>query len=473
MTATTRWDEHREVVVVGSGFAGLTAALEASRNGGSATVFEQADSLGGNSKMSDGGTAAVGTNLQERHGIEDSIDKFVADCLAAGDHMNDPELVRFLGKASRETVAWTRELGVEYDDFLQHHGGHSVPRVHRIAGALGGYELVRALLDAAKGAGVRIETGTALTAIHGTPQRIEGITVTPGGDDGDPGDGARRIGVETLVLAAGGFGNDERMVANHRPSFAAFGSTNHPFACGYVIRTAATLGVIPRHLSRIQLLPTTSPDETGGGTGIGDDFARHTIGSAIWIDPQTGNRFVNELADRRTRAEAIREQATDDRYPLLIVDTVADDVVDEFVLRRATAKGIVGEFNTLASLADEHSAPVSELRRQIERYNTFVRRGEDAEFDRPMERSTELSTSPWYAMRLWPSIHYTVGGLPIDVDARVPMPDGDPIPNLFAAGEITGGIHGATRLSGTSITECLCFGRVAGALAAGGRHPYA
>jgi succinate dehydrogenase/fumarate reductase flavoprotein subunit len=123
------WDEQKDVVIIGSGLAGLSAAIEANRAGASTIVFEKMKVTGGNTRISDGGIAAPNNYLQKKRGIEDSPALFYEDMLGAGLGLNQPELVNIVAEKANEAIEWTRDtLGVRYLDRLDRFGGHSVAR---------------------------------------------------------------------------------------------------------------------------------------------------------------------------------------------------------------------------------------------------------------------------------------------------------------------------------------------------------
>ena len=181
------------------------------------------------------------------------------------------------------------------------------------------------------------------------------------------------------------------------------------------------------------------------------------------VDPATGKRIVNELGDRRTLSDAMLAVG----HPCVgISDSRAVDS-QGWDISRALAKGVVRKFKRIDDLASAYDIPLKELEATIEKFNGFVRDKLDREFGKPiLDDASELNRPPYYGIRLWPKVHFTMGGVRIDVQARVLDLDGLPIEGLFAAGEVAGGVHGACRLGSCAITECLVFGRIAGRNAA-------
>lgn len=469
------WDDRVEVAVIGSGFAGLSAAIEAANAGVDVRVVEKAGSLGGNSKMSGGGMAAAHSDRQRELGIEDSVDQFVEDVLAAGGRINHEPLVRFLAENSVATVEWMREtVGVEFENALLHPGGHAVPRSFRPVGKIGGVGPIQSLLETAREASVDIETNRKFTEILTDGDEVTGYAVLDGYDPIRDDEGEREtVAVErALVLATGGFAGDDQMRTAQQPLLDdSVRTTNHPWATGEVLREAIETGANPLHLSYVQLLPTTAADERAGGTGLGNSFVIRQSSNAVWIDPATGRRFVNELGDRRTRAMAELEVGTDPEHPLFVVDSTAASQFEH--LDTLLEMDVVYEFDSLAALAGHFGVPTDALRDEVATYNEYVAVGEDADFGKPItDDSVTLEDPPWYALRLWPRVHHTMGGVQITTDAEVVGMDGEVIPSLYAAGEITGGIHGKSRLTSCAVPDCICFGRVAGARVAGAPNPY-
>jgi len=178
----------------------------------------------------------------------------------------------------------------------------------------------------------------------------------------------------------------------------------------------------------------------------------------------TGRRFVNEMSDRAVRANAILALG---KPALAVADQTAVDKVG-WDLSKALAKGVVRRFDSLGKLANHYGLDLSAIEKSVRRYNEFQERRRDADFGKPiLADSKPIKAPPFYAARIWPKVHYTMGGACIDTETRVLDLEGRAIPRLFAAGEVTGGVHGACRLGGNAITECLYFGRVAGRMASG------
>lgn len=455
-----------DVVVIGSGFAGLAAAIEAAEAGASTLVLEKMRAPGGNSSISDGGIAAAGTELQKKYGYRDSAELLYADMMKAGLGLNHPDLVRAVAERSNEAFQWSIDhLGVEYLDRVDHFGGHSVPRCYTPVGRTGA-AITRKQVAKLRELGVEIRLGVYLQSfVLGPAGRVSGVRVRDGYHHRDPGAGTdRRINADkAVVLATGGFGSDLAFRVVQDPRLTAdIDTTNKPFATAEALKQALRLGAMPVHLSHIQLGPWTSPDEKG--IGDGPVFADYVVFlHGLVVDPENGRRFVNELADRKTISDALLAVG----HPCIgIADSVA--VTSQgWDISRGLKKGVIRAFDDWAALAAAYDMPTGELTAAVERFNAGVAEGRDRDFGKPISpESAPIAQPPYYAMRLWPKVHFTMGGLQIDVRGRVLDLEGAPIGGLYAAGEVTGGVHGACRLGSCAVTECLVFGRIAGRSAA-------
>lgn len=467
ISGLSKWHDHVDVVVIGSGLAGLSAAVEAVEHGASVIVIEKMKITGGNTRISDGGVAAPNNFLQKKNGIEDSPERFCNDMMRAGLGLNHANLVKVLAGSAADAVDWTRKkLGVKYLDRLDRFGGHTSTRclttLHHT-----GADFIKALSSWLKQNGIEIRTQCRLTRLH-TDSRgvVQGVQVQAGyqfkkENSGSLMDIRAKRGV---ILATGGFANDIRFRTLQNPFLDdSIQSTNHKGATAEGLVAALKKQAAPVHLSWIQLGPWGCPDEKGYGRGA--SFASYCIYPAgILIDPATGGRIVNEWADRRQRSEAIMKTG----HACIGIGDADISRVDNDTLQQCLKQGVVKSFTSLAALAAAYTVPEDKLKQTIDGYNQAVAEGRQDEFGKALgQNARPLGKPPFYAIRLWPKIHYTPGGLAIDSKARVLNLDHEPIPGLFAAGEVTGGVHGASRLGSCSLTDCIVFGRIAGKQAAG------
>ncbi|CAB5138300.1 Flavocytochrome c flavin subunit [Olavius algarvensis associated proteobacterium Delta 3] len=464
------WDEQKDVIIIGSGLAGLSAAIEAGEAGASVLVLEKMKVTGGNTRISDGGVAAPKNYLQKKQGIEDSPELFYEDMLRAGLGLNHPHLLKILAERATEAIRWTRDtLGVKYLDRLDRFGGHSVARCLTTLNHSGA-DFIRMQCRKLEQQGVEIRTRCLLTRLYQDRNGVvRGVQIRSGYKFPEDNSGiARNIHAKrAVILATGGFGNDIQFRMNQNPGLdESVDSTNHQGATADGLIAALEIGAVPVHLSWIQLGPWGCADEKGYGRGA--SFASYSVyPCGILIDPATGRRIVNEWADRRTRSDAIFKTG---HVCLGIVDANGVNNAAES-LEHSLKRGYVKAFPTLGDLASAYGIADGQVQGTVERYNrTITEDGQDP-FGKPLAHGAKpLVHPPFYAIRLWPKVHYTPGGVGINSKAQVIDLQGHPIPHLFAAGEVCGGIHGASRLGSCALTECIVFGRIAGQQAAANRY---
>ena len=464
-----KWDEEIDVVVIGSGFAGLAAAYEAKKAGSSVAVLEKMRVPGGNSIINGGVVAAAGSPKQKAEGIKDSPELMYKDMLKAGLYLNHTKLAKLLADNSTATTLWTiDELGVKYHEKVVHLGGHSEPRSYSTWNRSGS-AIVNQQLAKLKEIGVKVRTGTFLTGlVTDEAGGVIGVTAKKGYKFPDAESGAP-IAIKAkkaVVLASGGFGRDLEFRMIQDPKLDdTVDSTNHPGATAEGLLYAFGIGATPVQTSWIQLGPWTSPDEKGFGVAT-----QYTAGIifiySLMVDAKTGKRFVNELADRKIRADAILKTG----QPAI---GIADENMIKFSGRESMLEtnlkaGTVKKFDTLEDLAKGYGMPFAELKAQIERFNSYVKDAKDPEFGKYMREGSPTigDKGPFYGVRIWPKVHHTMGGIQINEKAQVINLQHKPIPGLYAAGEVTGGIHGAVRLGSVAVVDCLFFGRIAGQNAA-------
>ena len=444
-------NSHIDVLVVGSGFAGLTAAIEAAQAGCSVQVIEKRDFYGGNSWISGGVLAAVDLEMQKRYGIQDSTANMFDDMMRAGRARNDPALVEQVCAQSYAVLQWLRQdLGITFMDRIEQFGGHSVPRCYSVTD-IQGRNIVNPLLARAKALGVDLRLNTSLTRIlQNEEQRVIGCELTTDNHT------VQRVHTSrAVVLASGGFSGEADELKQ------ATSSTSLADSTGEILTLAQQLGAELIDLDCVQLLPCASPDEPG--RGVAPVFASYVVFPyGMMLDVATGQRFVNEWTDRKTRADAmlaLQQPAIGltDQHGINNAGNMIHEHMDDAVIRR---------FEDLESLANTYQLPVEALKHSVHTYNQYVVQKHDAAFGKPIPARAQPLEPPYYALRLWPKTHSTMGGVRINAHTQVLNTKGQAIPGLFAAGEVTGGVHGVSRLGGCAITECLVLGRVAGQQAA-------
>lgn len=459
------WDEETDVLVIGSGFAGLAAAIEAREAGAEVIIIEKMTVTGGNSILNGGDMAAVGTRLQAEAGVEDSFELMEADMLRAGKNYNHLDKVKVVVEKSKEAVEWCESIGVEFTK-LNFHGGHSVPRTNTTKNATGS-DIIQAELAKLKELGSEVTLNTKLqTLIRDDAGRVVGIEARKDYTFGDEDSGEVMYikANRAVVIASGGFSNDVQMRTIHEPRLTDdLTSTNHQGATGEALRDAQKHGAMSVHLDWIQLGPWTSPDEPG--FGYTPQFCERLVGHGLMVDPATGKRFVRETGDRKERADIMLALG---HVTLVLGDAPAvQRQVAPRILEGGLKNGVILQFDSLEALAAEFSMPQDAFLATVARWNTFVATGVDADFGTKIQTgATPTQTPPFYVAKLWPKVHHTMGGLMTNTKAQVINQDYEPIAGLYAAGEVTGGTHGAVRLGSCALPDCIVFGRIAGQEAA-------
>jgi flavocytochrome c len=461
MTTDTNTGSKVQMLIIGSGFAGLAAAIEAAEAGARVLVLEKMKGPGGNSIISDGVMAVAGSAEQKAAGIDDSPEKMAVDMLTAGLGLNHPDLIRMVTENSVAAFKWARDhLGVVFQERLDQFGGHSVPRCHTTANKTGA-DIIKKMLVKCRELGVEIRTRAYLEKfVVDDTGRVCGVSFFqdfsyPQESIGEP----VTLKADAAVLATGGFGADIGFRRLQDPRLGPeIDSTNKPSATAEGLVAALALGAAPVHLSHIQLGPWTSPDEKMFGAGPA--FASYVaFPYGLMVDPQTGRRFINELADRKIRADAILALG----HPGLAVCDASNARASGFAFDRAVTKGVVKAFDRVDDIIDFYQVPAAAFRETFSKFNQAAAEGTDSEFGKPiLSGAGPLVEPPFYAMRVWPKVHHTMGGVAINDQAQVLDLNGRPIQGLLAAGEVTGGVHGGCRLGSCAITECLVMGRIAG-----------
>lgn len=472
-----KYDEEYDVVIIGSGYAALSAAITAAEKGNKVVVVEKMGRVGGNSVINGGLLAVVNNPKQQKEGITDSIDIYMEDSMKAGRHINHPELLRVIGERGNDALKLVERCGAKFYEKLSHLGGHSVPRTYLSSNGSGSGIVLPMISHFQKLSNGTIKKRTKFDEfILDDNGKVVGVSVREKykfnkkleDDDGQNTKGKRKFykARKGVILASGGFSRDKFLRTQQDPRILAdTDSTNQPGATAGAMLKAFELGAVPVHLAWIQFGPWACPDEKGFGAASNFNI-NATFRYGISVNPKTGKRYMNELADRRTRATAMFKVAGENKnYPINICDQVAVDKIIPEIAQKALKSGVVKKFNTIEELAAEYKISASELKQTIKEYNGFVKSGKDTDQGKPVDKTegVQILKAPFYATKGIPKLHHTMGGLKINTKAQViSSHTKEPIPGLYAAGEITGGTHGASRLGSCSIPDCLVFGMVAG-----------
>jgi flavocytochrome c len=459
------WDREYDVVIVGSGFAGLGAAYGALKNGAkNIIILEKMEAYGGNSSLCGGLMSLPLNKKQKEKGIKDSVDLMVQDMVKAGRGFNNPELTRKFAEDAASVYDLLMECDVKLMDKVIRLGGHSAPRALVPTNASGG-GIVVPLHRWLKKHGILFQNRAMVEEVIFTNGVVSGVKVKEGYDF-DTKKFKRRAAYRSkggVVIATGGWGQDPKFVKATMPVYAQLECTAQPGATAEMLQSLLKSGALPTMLDMYQLGPWASPDEKGAGPG--SFFADYAFAEGISVDPKTGRRYMNELADRRTRADAqmeVLKKSTKDAINYPIVFCGEETTKDAEGFKAAYRDGCVVRDDTLEALAKRYSINLAELKKQVDEYNEIVAGKREDPFKKPLDVKRTLK-GPFYSMRLLPKLHYCMGGIAITPKAEVLSVETlEPIPGLYAAGEITGGVHGMDRLGGCSSVDCLVFGKEAG-----------
>jgi fumarate reductase flavoprotein subunit len=437
-------DANTDVVIIGGGGAGLTAAIEATENGSKVILVEKNSVVGGNTNFATGGMNAAGTKYQEKEGIEDSAQLHYEDTIKGGKNINNPELVKVLTENAADTVDWLAERGADLSS-VGRAGGASANRMHRpTGGAAVGAHLVEVLNKKAKEVGVDIRLQTKAVELISEDGKVTGIKVE------DAKGNEYAIKAKAVVIATGGFGANPELIVKFNPKLEGFGTTNGAGATGDAIALVEPLDVELVDIDKIQTHPTVAPSKskmiTEGVRGEG----------AILVN-RDAKRFIDELETRDVVSAAELEQKGKTAFEIFD-QNVRDNLS---AIEKYAKLGLLTEANTIAELAQAIGLDPAELEKTVTTYNSYVEAEEDKDFKRDYMK-TKLEKAPFYAVEVGPAVHHTMGGLKINTQAQVITKSGEVIEGLFAAGEVTGGVHGGNRLGGNAVADITVFGRIAG-----------
>lgn len=450
-----------DVVIVGGGFAGLAAAATAGENGASVLVVEKMPVLGGNGVLCGGIYNAVDPVRQQAQGIEDSIELHIQNTYEGGDKIADLDLIRVLAEGAMDGLSWLEENGLELTGDVYQGFGALYPRTHLAVKPYGtGY--YDALMSIIKGTGkVEFLMETKAEEFLMENGAVAGVRATGLADNKNYTIKARN----GVVLSTGGFSANVEMRQKYNTSGkwatldASVPTTNPPGPTGDGIIMAEAIGANLVDMEQIQLLPLASP-RTGSTSNLINTRANDTNHICVNIH---GERYVAEDERRDVLSAKLLEQPEAKCY--IIVDS--HYWTDESLtasggtpLADLIERGDVVKGNTVEELAVNLGMDPAVLKATVDEFNAGV----DAGTDRFGRTSYEykLDQGPYYADLRVPGVHHTMGGVQINTDAQVLGTNGEAILGLYAAGEVTGGIHGTNRLGGNAIPDTIVFGRVAG-----------
>ena len=436
-----------DIVIIGAGGAGMTAAINATQAGKDVILVEMMPYAGGNTTKATGGMNAAETHYQKEQGIEDSVEQFVEDTMKGGHDINDRDLVTIMAENSAAGIDWLDSIGAPLPK-ISFSGGATNQRIHAPEDGSGvGAYLVTALLKKMDELGIKVMYNTKATDLLSLEGTVNGVMA-------ESDDAYYTIHSKAVILATGGFGNNQEMIVRYRDDLEGTVTTSAPGIMGDGIVMAQAVGADLVDIDQIQLHPTveqkTSMLITESVRGDG----------AILVN-QDGKRFTDELLTRDKVSAA--ELAQPGSYAYIIFDQKLREGLK--ATEKYISTGITVQGDTIEDLAAQIDVDPATLAETLANWNKCVADKNDAEFGRTTGMDNDLSTAPYYAIKIAPGIHHTMGGVHIDTGAHVIDLNGKVIPGLFAAGEVVGGVHGGNRLGGNAVADIVVFGRISSASA--------
>lgn len=435
-----------DAVIVGAGGTGLTAAMQAHELGLKVAVFEKNEGLGGNTNKASSGMNASESNVQYAQGIIDNKEDFYKETLKGGGLLNDRDMLRYFVDHSAIAISWLEEHGIDLTD-LTITGGMSKKRAHRPASMapVGGY-LVTGLLKKIQEEDIPVFNKAKVTKLVKEDKAVTGIEV-------ETESGLKKVVAKAVLLASGGFGASKEMMKKYRPDLVDYKTTNQAGATGDGLKLAEAVDAQLMQMEYVQVHPTAQTD--GARTFLIGEAVR---GEGAILVNRAGKRFVNELNTRKIVSNAITGLNEDGAY--LIFDQGIRNHVK--AVEFYDAIGLVKHGASLAELANEIGVDAANLEATVKTWNEAVKAANDAEFGRSTGMERGIEKGPFFAIQVHPAIHYTMGGIHITPKTEVLDTNGNVIKGLYAAGEVSGGLHGNNRIGGNSIAETVIFGRQAG-----------
>ena len=436
-----------DVVVVGAGGAGFSAAIEAKNAGANVVLLEKMPAVGGNSLISGAEMNAAKNWVQPKLGInDDSPELHAEDTYKGGDMKGDMKVINVMTHNALDAALWCRDyLGVRFeDDNLFFFGGHSRKRALIPVGHTG-TEFITKFQAKADELGIPVITNMKMTdLILDKDGRVSGVKATMNGAE------YTFNAKGGVVLATGGFGANKEMVKKYNPKIdERFMTTDAPGTTGEALYIAEKAGAELVNMGYIQTYPICDPI-----SGVIELIADSRFDGAIMLN-QEGKRFVEELDRRDVLSEAILNQTGGYCWVLWndnigkISNTVGTHTTEYDAF---TKQGIMATCDDLKCIADFTKIPFDQLKKTVDRVTSMAGKGNDKDFHH-RGGLMDMSQGKYYVIKAVPSTHHTMGGIRINEKAQALTKEGKVIPGLWAAGEVTGVTHGTNRLGGNAYTD--------------------
>lgn len=448
-----------DVVVIGSGAAGLSAAIEAAQGGADVVILEKLSRTGGSTRISSGMVVVGGSKLQAEAGIEDSVEKFENYMLERGAGNVDEEMVNYVAENANDALDFLMDMGISYSpEGIVFSGTADVERAH--VPATYGVEFVDQMVERAESLGVEIYTDTpAESLIQEENGKIVGVNATKNG-------AKFTVNSEAVIIATGGFDQNEELKEQYAPEAAGAWAVSAPQNTGDGLLMGMEVGADTVFKGGFIGWKVVSP-----AYGHTTKEAQPIYGLPNLIVDTAGNRFTDESEDYPFLYQAMTENGDDKFYFIFDANAGTTDTLEASTatidsLEAAVEAGVAFKADTIEELAE-----ISELTNLLEtsnRYNEMIENGTDEDFGRNVETMSSLKSGPFYAIQSQKATLGTFGGLKVNIPGEVLDENGQAIAGLYAAGEVANGdFFGDTYpASGTAISMSVIFGREAGQSAA-------
>jgi len=469
-------------VVLGGGLSGMAAANTVLENGGKVVLLDKSAFCGGNSTKATSGINGANTKTQRAQGIQDSVELFSSDCLKGG--AKKPELVKVLATNSGPDCDWLMDVfGLDLS-LVARLGGHSAPRTHRGKERFPGMTITYALIQMVEAIAERSDKAKVVTKARATKLIVEkGIVVGCEFEKG--GSMSKQMG--PVIIATGGFGADfsnDSLLAKYRPDLMHLPTSNGEHCTGDGIKMGEAIGARTIDLEWVQVHPTglVNPKDPDAKVKFLAAEALRGVGGLIF--DANGKRFANELGRRDyVTGEMWKNKAP---FRLCLNKAASEEII--WHCKHYTGRGVMKYYENGAALAADMGVPVDVFASETERHYQAAKKmekdpeggpypaypsgrcwdeasgktGSGKKFYHNIITGAQFASEPFYVAIITPIIHYCMGGLEITTKSEVIGSNGKPIPGLYCAGEVMGGVHGNNRLGGNSLLDCVVYGRVAG-----------
>ncbi|KAG6378370.1 Flavocytochrome c [Boletus reticuloceps] len=454
-----------QVIVVGGGLAGLSAAHTLLERGANVLLLDKQGFMGGNSTKATSGINGAGTQTQQEAGIPDNAKIFFEDTKQSARELARDDLIRVLTGRSGDAVNWLQnKFGLDLSKVARL-GGHSQPRTHRGSAQFPGmvitYAQMERLEDLAVSQPDRVKIykkARVSKLFKDESGAISGVEFVRSGKT--------ETAYGPVILATGGYAADftpDSLLKKHRPEYYDLPTTNGDHCTGDGQKMAMAIGASAIDLEKVQVHPTGLVDPNDSNAKVKFLAAEALRGVGGLLLDNNGDRFVDELQHRDYVTGKIWENG---KYPIRLVLNGQASHEIEWHCKHYVGRGLMKRFDSGEALAKEMGISPAHLKKTFETYNAGAKARKDP-FGKKFFSPGDWTMDDYFNVAIMtPVLHYTMGGLEVDAESRVVGKDSKPISGLFAAGEVAGGVHGANRLGGSSLLGCVVFGRVSGDSAA-------